>query len=83
MSVIEKICQANSRDEVHQALQSISLIDQYKLLKNSIDVLNTQIESDVISQDTESALMKMSRVVMLEDELHIVERVILKEGVLV
>lgn len=82
MTLITQVKSASSREELRNALESSSIEVRYIMLTNAIDSLNKEIECDITTGNTDVALYKMSQVVMLEDEKHVVERVMLKQSVL-
>jgi hypothetical protein len=81
--LIDQIKSSTSKEEVRTLLAKKSIEIKHIMLENSINSLNREIESDIHTGNVDVALFKMSQVVMLEDEIHVVERVILKQGVLV
>ena len=81
MTLINQIKSTQSREELTKLLEKEKIEVAYILMTNAIDSLNKEIESDILTGDTDVALYKMSQVVMLEDHLHIIERVILKRSV--
>jgi|GEM_PF-5773658 len=82
MTLIQKIKSVTSRQELREALSSSSIEVRQIMLTNAIELLNKEIECDITEGNIDIALFKMSQVVMLEDELHIVERLILKQRVI-
>ncbi|MBJ7935480.1 hypothetical protein JDS73_10300 [Bacillus cereus] len=72
-----------SKKELQQLLSPHSIEMQHSIIKSAISNLNSEIECDIRSSDTSIALYKMSQVVVLEDSLHIIERVLLRQRVLV
>ena len=81
MTLISKLKSVTSRKEIREALAASSIEVRRIMLVNAIDSLNKEIECDIVEGNVDVALFKMSQVVMLEDELHVVERVILKQSV--
>ncbi|MCY9186547.1 hypothetical protein [Bacillus halotolerans] len=81
MKIVNDIKSAISKDEVRKLLEGKSIETQHIYLANAIDALNKEIVSDIKKGETDAALFKMSQVIMLEDENHIVERLILKQAV--
>ncbi|MCY8466508.1 hypothetical protein [Bacillus atrophaeus] len=81
MKIVNEIKSAISKDEVRKTLEGKSIETQHIYLMNAIDELNKEIVSDIKKGNTNTALFKMSQVIMLEDENHIVERLILKQAV--
>ncbi|EOO44361.1 hypothetical protein [Bacillus cereus] len=82
-NLIQKAKHVQSKKELQQLLSSQSVEMQHSIVKNAISNLNAEIECDIRSNDTSIALYKMSHVVLLEDALHVIERVLLKQRVLV
>lgn len=78
MTTINLIKQSYSREEVRDSLSGHAPEMRYILITNAIDSLNKEIERDITVGNTDLAIFKMSQVVMLEDEKHIIERVMLK-----
>jgi len=81
MKTVNQIKSATSREEVRSVLEGISIELQHIYLLNAIEALNKEIVTDIKEDKTDKALFKMSQVIMLEDENHIVERLILKQAV--
>lgn len=82
-SLINQIKSATTRKDVHELLSTRSVEVRQTFLSNAIDSLNKEIECDILDNNIDVAIFKMSQVVMLEDEKHAVERVILKQSVVV
>jgi DNA-directed RNA polymerase specialized sigma24 family protein len=82
-SLITEIKSATTREELREALATRKPELRHVFLKNAIDSLNKEVECDIMEGNTDVAIFKMSQVVMLEDEKHIVERVLLAQGILV
>jgi hypothetical protein len=78
MTAINQIKLSTSREEARSILESRTPEMRLIILRNAIESLDREIESDIASENIDIAIFKMSQVVMLEDEKHIVERVILK-----
>ncbi|ELC54644.1 hypothetical protein WGI_05101 [Escherichia coli KTE44] len=78
MTTITLIKSAVSKEAVRNSLSGHTPDVRHIFITNAIDSLNKEIEQDIISGNTDIAIFKMSQVVMLEDERHIVERVLLK-----
>lgn len=81
--LINQIKTAQSRKELRQLFQDKSVEVQYIMLTNAIDSINKEIESDISEHHIDLAIFKMSQVVLFEDELHVIERVMLKQRVAV
>ncbi|MCD7910998.1 hypothetical protein KC480_05600 [Bacillus velezensis] len=81
METVNEIKNAASSKEVRKALKGKSFELQHICLINAIDILNKEIVKDIKEKRTDAALLKMSQVIMLEDENHIIERLILKQAV--
>ncbi|ARC67241.1 hypothetical protein B14_200030 (plasmid) [Bacillus licheniformis] len=81
MKTVNQIKSATSREEVRSVLEGIKIELQHIYLLNAIDALNKEIVTDIKEDKTDKALFKMSQVIMLEDENHVVERLILKQAV--
>ncbi|GIN54987.1 MULTISPECIES: hypothetical protein [Bacillus] len=81
MKTVNQIKSATSREEVRSVLEGINIELQHIYLLNAIDALNKEIVTDIKEDKTDKALFKMSQVIMLEDENHVVERLILKQAV--
>jgi enoyl reductase-like protein len=81
MTPVSKIKSVSTRKELREVLATFSLDMRHILLTNAINSLNKEIECNIAEGNVDMALFKMSQVVMLEDELHIVERVILKQSI--
>lgn len=79
------IKQAQSREEIHNLFKDsgITLQERYYFVQGAIAQLNQETEEAILNNETDTAIFKMSQVVMLEDEIYAIERVILKSGVLV
>lgn len=82
MTLISQIKSTSCRKELREVLSNSSIEVRHIMLSNAIDSLNKEIECDIASNNTDVAIFKMSQVVMLEDEHHIVERVLLKQSIL-
>jgi hypothetical protein len=82
MTLIDQIKSVASRKDLHALLSTSGIEKRHYLLSNVIDLLNREVECDITTGDIEVAIFKMSQVVLLEDELMIVERVMLKQSVL-
>lgn len=80
-TLINQIKSATTRKELREAFGNTAIEVRFTLLSNAVDSLNKEIESDITTGDVNIALFKMSQVVMLEDEKHVVERVMLKQRV--
>lgn len=80
-TTITLIKSATSREELRETLSGSTPETRHIFLTNAIDSLNKEIESDITQANVDLAIFKMSQVVMLEDEKHIVERVLLKAAV--
>jgi transposase-like protein len=78
MTTINSIKSTQSREELRDILSGSLPEVRHIYLTNAIDSLNKEIEADIALGDIDVAIFKMSQVVMLEDEKHIVERVLLK-----
>lgn len=79
--LINQIKAMTAKDELRNLLSSRKPEVRQIFLENAIDSLNKEIESDISLGNVDVAIYKMSQVVMLEDEKHIVERIILKQAV--
>ncbi|MEB2276949.1 hypothetical protein LAV82_23305 [Bacillus sp. ILBB4] len=82
MTIINQIKSATSKEEVRTVLKDRTAEVRLVFLKNAVDSLNKEIECDIAGENIDIAIFKMGQVVLLEDEQHIVERVILAESVL-
>lgn len=82
-NLTQKVMNVQSKKELQQLLSPHTIEMQHSITKSAINNLNSEIECDIRSNDTSIALYKMSQVVVLEDALHIIERVLLKQRVLV
>lgn len=82
-NLINKVKQTQSKKEIRKLLHHISSELQHSIVSNAISILNAEIECDISLNNTSIALYKMSQVVVLEDEKHIIERTIFKQRVLV
>jgi hypothetical protein len=82
MTIINQIKSATSREEIRLALKDRTAEVRLVFLKNAVESLNKEIECDIAQTNIDIAIFKMGQVVLLEDEQHIVERVILAESVL-
>ena len=80
--LLNQIKSSQSKEEVRKSLAGQSQETRHELLSTAIDSINNEIEQDIASGDVHVAIFKMSQVVMLEDECHIVERNLLKQRVL-
>lgn len=81
-STINQIKSATSAKEVRQMLANNTPEARLVFLDNAIKQLNKEIELDIEATHTDMAIFKMSQVVMLEDEKHIVERVVSRSVVM-
>lgn len=82
MTLITNIKSVQSREELTKLLEKETIEVRYILVTNAVDSLNKEIEADITTGDVDVALYKMSQVVLLEDALHVIERVILKQRVI-
>ncbi len=80
--LIKKVKGASSRKELILVLEGQPEEIKHIMLTNAIESINKEIERDIKSGDLDVAIYKMSQVVMLEDEMHIIERKLFKQRAL-
>lgn len=74
---------AYTKKEVRYALANKSVEEQFELVKSTIEFLDKETDKALKAGLNEVAIMKMSQVVMLEEELLVLERIMLKQGVFI
>ncbi len=80
--LLTKVKSALSSKELRHILKGQPKEIAHIMITNAIESINREVERDIQSGDLDVAIYKMSQVVMLEDEMHIIERSLLKESVL-
>lgn len=81
MSKVIQVMNASNKKEVQELLKGIEVGIRYQLLKSAINRINTFIDNNIHVLSEEIILGQLRHVVVLEDEVHIVERYILKRAV--
>lgn len=77
-SVVQRVQEADNRKDLNRILSDLEFTTRYEVLTSAINSLNQEVEFEIQAGNTDIAIFKMAQVVFLEDELHIVERVMMK-----
>lgn len=82
LDAIKELKSAEEKKQVRAILEPFKLEVQALLMKEAMESLDNEIEFEIKSENTNLAMFKLAQFSLLEEQLYLVERILIKQAIM-